>query len=230
MISTKTTPLKRLADRIGRNARFHQRADDEIDRNLEHITSPTEATLFYHGRIDREGNILSKHQKKVPLELLIGGYADRFQDGIYLNLYLSPKNKHYFVFPYDGKLEYVQENEGKAFIPVMIGLDNVFGNQRWFSKAAERNASIGMVIDAGKFSYAMIAVGSLNVNHITVSGETGKRYRKGDDAGHFSIGSTIVLCFDKSLRENSELLARTGEEKDIGERIIRINPIYDPDR
>jgi len=72
----------------------------------------------------------------------------------------------------------------------------------------------------------MIAVGSLNVNHITVNCEEGKRYRKGYDAGHFSVGSTILLCFDKSFRENSELKINDGEKTDVGNNIIRINPIY----
>jgi phosphatidylserine decarboxylase len=228
MKSTKESPFKHIADTFGINARFHKKEDhNNIDPSLEYVSSPAEATLFYHGKIDREGYILSKHKKRIELEKLIGKYADTFQDGIYLNMYLSPKNKHYFIFPYDGNVEYIQKNESKAFIPVMIGLDNIFGNQRWFSKAAERNASVGMVIDAKKFSYAMIAVGSLNVNHITVKCETGKKYHKGDYAGHFSVGSTILLCFDKSFKENSKLLIKNGDKKGIGDKIIKINSIYE---
>lgn len=227
MKSTRETSWKIFADKIGINDRFHRKEEDIIDHSLEFISSPAQATLFYNGRIDDEGYILSKHKKRVALEKLIGKYADRFKDGIYLNMYLSPKDKHYFVFPYLGKVEYIRKNDGKAFIPVMIGLDNVFGNQRWFSKAAESNASIGVVVNAGKFSYAMIAVGSLNVNHITVKCETGKKYNKGDYAGYFSVGSTIVLCFDKSFGQNSRRLIKNGERKDIGENIYKIRAIYD---
>jgi len=225
MISTKTSLLKRIADSIGINKRFSRRGRDFVDKNPKTIVSPVDATLFCHGDIDDKGNIISKHGKVVPLTRLIGKYATKFKGGMYLNLYLSPKNKHYFVLPYDGTIKYIQKNDGRALIPTIIGLDNIFGNQTWFSKATLRNASIGIVIDTGKFSYALIAVGSLNVNNITVTCNAGKKYRKGDYVGHFAVGSTVILCFDKSLKKNSELLIKNDEAIYIGGRIMKIKPL-----
>ncbi|MGV8172028.1 MAG: phosphatidylserine decarboxylase [Candidatus Woesearchaeota archaeon] len=226
MISTKKSLLKRAADKTGINDIFHMRSDDVIDESLEYVSSPCEATLKHHGIIGDTGYIISKHKRIVALENLIGKYSDRFKDGIYLYLHLYPNNKHYFRIPYDGIIEYIQKNDPKSRIPVTIGQDNIFGGHRGLRRATEKNANIGMVINAGKFSYAMIAVGSLNVNHITVNCEEGKMYRKGYDAGHFSVGSTILLCFDKGFRENSELKISDGEKTDVGNNIIHINPIY----
>jgi len=226
MRSTKSSLLKRVMDSTGFNAKFHKVQEDAIDSSLEYIMNPAESTMACHGIIGNDGYIISKNKKVVALDKVIGKYADNFHDGIYLNMYLSPKNKHYFRFPYDGAVEYIQKNNGKG-LPVMIGLDNILGNMRWFAKAIEQNATIGMVVNTKNFSYAMIAVGSLNVNHITMKCEEGKRYHKGDYAGHFSVGSTIVLCFDKSFKNNSRLLIKNGEKKDIGENIIKIKSIYE---
>lgn len=223
MISTKDSLLKRFADYVGINKKFSKRGYDKIDANPKHIISPVDATLFCTGDIDESGNIISKHGKVVPLSKLIGKYADKFHGGIYLNLYLSPKNKHYFVVPYDGTVEHVQKKEGKAFLPTIIGLDKLFGNQTWFSKAAIRNASIGIVVKSKKFTYVLIAVGSLNVNNITITCDSGKKYLKGDYVGHFAVGSTIILCLDRNVKKNCKLLIVNQEKIMIGKSIIKLN-------
>ena len=234
MKHTKSSPLKRRMDKKGSNAEFHKVQDDILNSSLEYIASPAESRLEYHGIIGEDGYIISKHKKVVALENMIGKYAERFNDGIYLNMYLSFGNKHYFRFPYDGTVEYIQVNNGEGH-PVVIGFDNIavkiglnkiLGDMRMFAKAIKKNATIGIIINSGKFSYAMIAVGSMNVNYIAVECEVGKKYRKGDYAGHFAIGSTIILCFDKSFRKNSKLLIEDRDKKDIGENIIKINGIY----
>jgi phosphatidylserine decarboxylase len=229
ILSTKKSLLNYFADTVGINKKFSKRGTDNINKSSKVIVSPVDATLFCYGSIDSKGNIISKHGKKVSLSNLIGKYSDKFCGGTYLNLYLSPKNKHYFVFPYDGTVKYIQKNEGKAFIPIIIGLDNIFGNQTWFSKAAEKNASIGIIVDTEKFSYAIIAVGSLNVNNISVNCEIGKKYKKGSYFGHFSIGSTIILCLDKNIKNNksknkisNQLCLNKGEHVTIGKEIVII--------
>jgi phosphatidylserine decarboxylase len=231
MRTTKESMLKELADKVGANRKFHRRHKDRLNPSLEYIASPAEATLACHGNIGESGYIISKHKKVVGLDKIIGEYAKRFIGGTYFNMYLSPGNSHYFRIPYDGTVEYIQMNDGKAkyfWETIMIGLDNWFGNTKMFAKAIDQNATVGIIVKSKHFSYAMIAVGSLNVNNITIKCDEGKRYRKGYDAGHFSIGSTIVLCFDKSLKKNiDKIQIKDGEKKDIGEDIIKIKGIYE---
>ncbi len=234
MRTTKKSGLNRAADKLGWNKIFHEvHNDDYLNPSLEYVASPAEATLACHGVIGREGDIISKHKKIVPLEKMIGDYATKFHGGIYFNMYLSPGNKHYFRMPYDGTVEYIQLNNGKAkhfWEVIMIGLDNLFGNTKMFVKAIDQNATIGMVVRSNHFSYAMIAVGSLNVNNITILCDEGKKYRKGHRAGYFSVGSTILLCFDKNFRKNIDKNAQLFEDgikKDVGEDIIKIKGIYE---
>ena len=63
------------------------------------------------GKIDQKGMLLSKNQKEIQLEELIGNYANQFLGGSYINFYLSPTRKHFWVKPYDGMFIYTQKNE-----------------------------------------------------------------------------------------------------------------------
>lgn len=85
-----------------------------------------------------------------------------------------------------------------------------------FSKAVKKNASIGSVFQTAKFSIAMIAVGSLNVNRIYTDYEENIQYKKGIPCGYFSIGSSMLLCFPDYLK----VLADKGTHLKIGDRIL----------
>ncbi len=85
-----------------------------------------------------------------------------------------------------------------------------------FSKAVKKNATIGSVFQTDKFSIAMIAVGSLNVNRIFTDYEEQKKYKKGVPCGYFSIGSTMLLCFPDYLK----VLVDKGDDLKIGQRIL----------
>jgi phosphatidylserine decarboxylase len=85
-----------------------------------------------------------------------------------------------------------------------------------FSKAVKKNASIGSVFQTNKFSIAIIAVGSLNVNRIYTDYEEQKNYQKGTPCGYFSIGSSMLLCFPDYLK----ILIKKGDDVNIGQQIL----------
>lgn len=233
-ISTKESWLKKQADRSGINRKFHRPVKDRLNPSLEYFASPAQAIIAWHDNIGESGYIISKHKKVVALEKIIGDYSEIFRGGTYINMYLAPKDKHYFRIPYDGTIEYMQMNDGKTkyfWEAAMIGLDNWLGNTKMFAKAIDQNATVGIVIKAKHFHYALIAVGSLNVNNITLRCEEGKRYRKGYRAGYFSVGSTVVLCFDKSLKKNidyEEIPIKDGVKVNVGDDLLKIKGLYEP--
>ena len=132
-----------------------------------------------------------------------------------MNLYLNPSNLHFWITPCDGMFTYTQKNEGKAFIPIYIGLEYLIGIEM-FSKATKRNATIGSVLQTRDFPIAMIAVGSLNVNRIHTDYEEMQNYKKGTPCGYFSIGSSMLLCFPNHLKT----LVNEGSDVNIGQRIL----------
>ena len=198
-LSTKNSLVGRVADYFGANKVFHEYVKIDVDHNDAVVISPVEAKVAHIGRIDPKGMLISKNYKKILLKEFIGDYANKFLDGKYINFYLNPSNKHFWVTPYDGMFVYTQKNEGKSWLPICIGLENMLGIEM-FSRAVKRNASIGSVFQTKDFSIAMIAVGSLNVNRVHIDYEEMKKYKKGTPCGYFSIGSSMLLCFPEYLK------------------------------
>ncbi|MCK5027792.1 MAG: phosphatidylserine decarboxylase [Candidatus Pacebacteria bacterium] len=214
-ISTKSSFVGKIADYLGVNKTFHEYTEIDVDPNDDAVISPVEAKIVHIGRIDQEGVIVSKGHRKVLLEELIGDHANQFLNRKYINFYLNPSNKHFWITPYDGVFTYTQKNEGRSWLPVCIGLENILGIEM-LSKAIKRNASIGSIFKTKDFSIAMIAVGSLNVNRVHIDYEGMKKYKKGTPCGYFSVGSSMLLCFPDNLR----ILVEEESNVKIGQKIL----------
>lgn len=216
--STKNTLIGKIADYLGINKKFYKYQKDNINRDFNLITSPVEATVVDFGRVGKKGELTSKYKKEIILSEVIGNSAALFSDGIYFNFYLSPKDKHYWRIPYDCELISFKINNSKALLPVFIGLDNLFGGNHYFAKAIQKNASVGLIFKTKFFPFAMIPVGSLNVNGIHIVDDFNGSYKKGDIGGYFSIGSSMLLCFPSNYLFKT--LIKIGEKVDIGDAIL----------
>ena len=219
--STKRTLLERFVTFLGINEHFHKYQNDIINEDSSIFISPVETILVYAGKIGKSGKLISKFGKELDLRESIGNGADLFLGGFYMNLYLSPKDKHYWRIPYDSEVISTKVNNGKAKIPIIVGLEKFFPRTDFFEKAIKQNASIGSIFKADKFYYSMIAVGSLNVNSIhTIKKDY---FKKGDIGGYFNLGSSMLLCFSKNSLES---LVTPGMKVDIGQDLFKIKNIY----
>lgn len=215
--STKSSLLEKIANITKINQKFHKYQKDKINQDSSIIMSPVEATLVHIGKIHKNNNLISKLNKEINLKETIGEQANWFSDGFYLNAYLSPKDKHYWRIPYDGKLISTKVNNGKTKIPIIVGLEKFFPKTDFFEKALKNNATIGSVFQTKNFPYAMIAVGSLNVNSIhTIKKDY---FQKGDIGGYFNLGSSMLLCFPKYPLNP---LINIGTKINIGKPLIKI--------
>jgi len=215
ILSTKNSLLGKTADNLGINKKFNEYSEISVDPNDTAAVSPVEAKVMKIGNIDRSGMLISKNNREIPLVKLIGDFAKQFYGGVYINFYLNPSNKHFWITPYDGMFIYTKKNEGKSWLPVYIGLENLLGIEM-FSRAVKKNASIGSVFKTKDFLIAIIAVGSLNVNRIHVDYDEMQNYRKGTPCGYFSIGSTLLLCFPSHLK----VLVEEKSDVKIGQKIL----------
>jgi phosphatidylserine decarboxylase len=213
--ATNNSLIGRIADSLGLNNKFHQYKEVEFDPQDEALISPVEGKVVHIGKINEKGVLISKHNKEVHLKELIGDNYNQFIGGKYINIYLSPRNIHFWVTPTDGMFTYTQRNKGKAIFPIYLGLENMSGIEL-MSKAVKKNASIGSIFQTEKFPLAMIAVGSLNVNRIYVDYEKMKTYKKGIPCGYFSIGSSMLLCFPDDIK----ILVDKGDGIKMGQRIL----------
>ena len=214
-LSTKNSLIGKIADNVGLNNKFHRYQKISTDPNDNALISPVEGKVVHIGNIDNEGVLISKRNKKIRLEELIGENYNQFAGYGYINFHLNPFNLHFWVTPYDGMFTYTQKNEGKATIPIYLGLEYLSGIAL-YHKAVKRNATIGAVFQTKNFPIVMIAVGSLNVNRIHTDYDENQDYQKGTPCGYFSIGSSMLLCFPAHLKT----LINEGSDVKIGQRIL----------
>ena len=214
-LSTRNSLLGKIVDKLNINIKFNEYTRIFVDPQDTAIISPVEAKVMHIGNIDQNGMLISKNDKKILLSDLIGRYSNHFLDSSYINFYLRPTDKHFWVTPCDGMFIYTQKNDGKSRLPVYIGIENLLGINM-FSEAVKKNASIGSVVKTGDFFMAIIAIGSLNVNRIHIEYEEMWNYAKGTPCGYFSIGSTLLLCFPNQLK----LLIEENSKVKIGQRIL----------
>jgi phosphatidylserine decarboxylase len=214
-LSTKITLPGKIADKLGLNKNFNKYTKVNFSQNNNAVISPVEAKVIKIGGINSEGLLISKNNKKIALTDLIGSYSQNFIGGKYINFYLNPRNKHFWVTPYDGKFIYTQKNNGKSWLPVLVGLENLLGIEM-LSRAVKKNASLGSVFETKDFLMAIIAVGSLNVNMIYIDYEEMQDYKKGSPCGYFSIGSSLLLCFPSHLK----ILIEEKSDIQIGQSIL----------
>ncbi len=214
-LSTRNSLLGRFADKININMKFSEYARIFVDPDDNAVISPVEAKVMYIGSINGKGMLITKNHKEILLSDYISHYAKLFLGEMYINFYLLPFNKHFWVTPFDGIFIYTRKNEGKSLLPVYTGLENLLGIEM-FSKAVKKNASIGSVFKTKNFLMALIAVGSLNVNRIHIDYEEMQNYKKGTPCGYFSIGSSLLLCFPSHLK----ILIEEKSNVKIGRRIL----------
>ena len=190
---------------------------------------PVDGSISQFGAIDEHWIIQAKNHRYTTVSL-VGGDRDlaaQFDHGSFATLYLSPKDYHRVHMPCDGRLKRMIFVPGSLFSvnPVTArGVPELF--------ARNERAVCVFETEHGPFVLALVGatiVGSIETVWHGVVNPPGARkvreweyrpqdwtFRKGDEMGRFSLGSTIVLLFPKErLRFNPdwapERAVRLGE-------------------
>ncbi len=188
------------------------------------IASPADGSISQLGTI-RSGRILqAKGHSYSTIELLGGdpGLAALFEDGSFATVYLSPRDYHRVHMPCDGKLQKTVYLPGDLFSVNQTTATRV---PRLFA----RNERLVTLFETPHGPMASVLVGAMIVAGIETvwSGQEAPRSRKivtrdfnapavilqrGQEMGHFKLGSTVILLFPKGkiewlaeLREGSRL-------------------------
>ena len=175
------------------------------------LICPVDGTISQFGRIEHD-QILQAKGHRYSTRALVGGdatLADRFHDGSFATLYLSPKDYHRIHMPCDGTLLRMIHVPGALF---SVNPTTARGVPGLFA----RNERVVCVFDServGTFVLTLVGatiVGSMaTVWHGAVNPPRVRRTRewnypdrsvtlkKGDEMGRFMLGSTVVLLFPK---------------------------------
>lgn len=201
------------------------------------FAQPVDGAVSQLGAIE-DGRIFQAKGHDYSLTELLGGDprdAHAFKNGKFATIYLAPKDYHRIHMPCDGVLRKMVYVPGDLFSVNPLTAANV-------PNLFARNERVVAIFDGEFGKFAMVLVGATIVASIgtvwagTVTPPTGKhvhsweypasgdqaiRLTKGEEMGHFKLGSTVVLTFpEDSIDFADELTAgsmtRMGEM--LGER------------
>jgi phosphatidylserine decarboxylase len=172
------------------------------------LISPVDGTISQFGKIEN-GLLLQAKGISYTLDSLVGGNkerANRYQNGQFITIYLSPRDYHRIHMPCSGRLTEQTHIPGRLFSVAKHTVNTIKG-------IFARNERVIASFDTDYGPMAMILVGAINVAAIETvwaglitppKGEsiTSKNYRakdisleKGEEMGRFNMGSTVILLF-----------------------------------
>ena len=172
---------------------------------------PVDGAISQLGAIQKDQIFQAKGHYFTTTDLIGGDIqlADRFIDGQFANIYLSPKDYHRIHMPCDGHLTRMIYIPGDLFSvnPVTArGVPNLFA----------RNERVVCVFESGHGPFIVTLVGATIVGSMAtvwqgvINPPRSKTVRhwdysaqpvflkKGDEMGRFLLGSTVVLLFPKN--------------------------------
>lgn len=180
---------------------------------------PVDGAISQFGHIQFDQIFQAKGHHYSALALLGGDkdLVEKFTDGSFATLYLSPKDYHRIHMPCDGQLKRMIYVPGSLF---SVNPATAQGIPYLFA----RNERVICEFESGSGTFALVLVGATIVGSIATvwhgivnpprtkgirvweyAPELGIALKKGDEMGRFLLGSTVVLLFPKdTLQFNPE--------------------------
>lgn len=200
------------------------------------LASPVDGVLSQFGALHRGLFIQAKgHQYQID-ELLAceKSQAEVFYQGQFATFYLSPKDYHRIHMPIDGKLRQMIYVPGQLFSVQPATAQGI-------PKLFARNERLVIFFDTPLGVMAMILVGAVIVGAMNTvwhgdvqRGKHRKVYdylstdtqpvilSRGQEMGHFKLGSTVILAFAEGQRVAWLPTLAMGSEVIFGEEIAKI--------
>ncbi len=170
------------------------------------IISPVDGFIANYG-LTQQGQILQVKGSKYSIEQLLQKEYD-IEDSSFLTIYLSPADYHGVHAPFDMFIEEMNYIPGKLFSTSRSSLLK-------FKNIYCRNERVVIKGSGNGMHFYLVLVGAMLVGKIKLTFcqiETNKKgkansfyykeplyFGKGDELGHFEMGSTVVLIADNAV-------------------------------
>jgi len=191
-----------------------------IDSDPNIVVSPADGTISQIGDITNDSIIQAKGKYFQLTDLLAGNtqLSDKFINGKFANIYLSPADYHRVHMPITGTLQQMIYVPGKLFSvnnTTAQNVSNLFARNERLICIFETKAGTMAVILVGAMIVAGIeTVWSGQVTPITnypltfnYVGNSHITLDKGAELGRFKLGSTVILLLSKDkINWRSELI------------------------
>lgn len=206
-----------------------------IAENLRAIVSPVDGCISQFGKID-SGKIIQAKGHEFTVESLLtpsSGYTHEFMDGEFMTLYLAPRDYHRIHMPLAGQLKKMIYVPGKLFSVSLATSQNV-------PELFSRNERLVCFFDTECGPMAMVYVGAMLVASMATSwsgvvtpprskvtkiwdySQQNIELDRGQEAGYFKLGSTVILLFGPNrIRWQSGLAS--GASVNMGQEIALIS-------
>ncbi len=173
------------------------------------VVSPVDGKVSAMGKITA-GRLWQVKGVTYSLRELLNGddaMTQRYQEGDFITIYLSPQDYHRIHMPLGGKLVKASYIAGSLF-PVnpfaVRAVSNLFSRNERLITYAETQAGMMALIKVGATIVGSVKVvyGDMttNIKEKSYSRDLTPppRLAKGDEVGRFEFGSTVILLFEKN--------------------------------
>lgn len=194
------------------------------------IIHPVDGSVSQFGDIEQDRIFQAKGHKFNTQELL-GGSADDaklFNNGLFANIYLAPRDYHRIHMPIDGTLRKMTFVPGDLFSVNPLTAENI-------PNLFARNERVVALFDTAIGPMAMVLVGATIVASIETvwagtiapacqrvehwqynQNESPIHLKKGEEMGRFKLGSTVVLLFGQDAFKAFDEQVQPGSTTVLG--------------
>lgn len=193
----------------------------------EVICSPVDGRVSQFGQI-HHASVLQAKGINYSLDALLPGGTELYRpfvDGQFITLYLSPADYHRVHMPVAGTLVRADYVPGQLFAVNEASVHTIKG---LFS----RNERLVCYFDTELGKMALIMVGALLVAGIKTVWTSQQQialpkhplsFAKGEEIGHFTFGSTVILLFDRQARISWELFLQRELQLQFGQEMAQFH-------
>jgi phosphatidylserine decarboxylase len=206
-----------------------------VDSSIDSIISPVDGSVSQFGAI-QNGSILQAKGKNFSVSDFLGGdtsLADKFINGSFITLYLSPRDYHRIHMPVEGTLTNMTFIPGRLFSvnqSTTEKVDKLFAvNERVVNVFETNIGTIALVMVGAIFVGSMETVWAGEITPGTTQEMNTFHYpdskvhlSKGDEMGRFNMGSTVILLFEPDKVSFNTGLS-IGSVVEMGKVIAEIN-------
>lgn len=176
---------------------------------------PVDGAISQFGNIRHKQIYQAKNHEYSTSSLLGGNHqlAEKFDDGSFATLYLSPKDYHRIHMPCNGRLKSMTYVPGSLFSvnPVTVqGVPGLFArNERVICEFESENTGTFVMVLVGATIVGSMATrwhGVVNPprsNHVRTwhYNDTPVSFSRGEEMGRFLLGSTVIMLFPAQCLE-----------------------------
>lgn len=234
-IDMSDAQLKNPEDFASFNAFFTRALKPEsrpIDAAENSIVSPVDGAISQITQID-EGSLIQAKGHSYSVADLLGGdaaEAEKYAQGSFTTIYLSPRDYHRIHIPVAGTLTEMVHVPGRLFSVNPA-------TARTIPRLFARNERVIAYFDTEMGPLAVVMVGAINVGSVETvwagevtppagksigrwhyEGKQALAFAKGAEIGRFNMGSTVILLFGNAAVQWSDALQAESKLK-MGQKI-----------